>query len=163
MPNRNLRSGRDWEEAVARYLREHGFPQAEVMRVHHPDRGDVGQVEDWTIECKGIGSADGPRTHQAAFRAWGGRDDAAEFRKTFLAGWEAGQAALGRFDMSGAVDQLGKARAQNGHPYGAVFRRRRNYGPAEGFAIMPVGQAVAIMRRLAEETEPEAVPLDTPF
>ena len=55
MPNEYLRAGRAFEERIARALREdYGFPGAETIRVKHPDRGDIGGILDWTIECKGI-------------------------------------------------------------------------------------------------------------
>jgi hypothetical protein len=155
MPNPNQRAGRAWEEDTARYLREHGHPAADTIRIRHPDRGDIGGVEDWTLECKSIG----PRaTGQGdeAFRAWSIRQGTrAPVRgqlaaEAFLAGFVAGQKDAGRFDMAAAVDQLGKARAQTGTPYGAVLRKRRGHGPGDGFAIIPVSMLVGIITRLAE-------------
>ena len=55
MSSPNQVKGARWEETTARFLREHGFPGAERIRVKHPDRGDVGGLTDWTIECKNIG------------------------------------------------------------------------------------------------------------
>jgi len=55
--------------------------------------------------------------------------------------------------LAEAIDQLGKARAQTGTPYGAVLRKRRGHGPGEGFAIMPIGMLVGLMTRLAESEE----------
>jgi hypothetical protein len=118
MPNANQRAGRAWEEDTARYLREHGHPAADTIRIRHPDRGDIGGVAEWTLECKSIGPG-----------------------------------SAGRFDMAEAVDQLGKARACNGTPYGAVLRKRRGKGVAEGFAILPIGMLAGIMTRLAEMDE----------
>jgi hypothetical protein len=118
MPNANQRAGRAWEEDAARYLREHGHPGADTIRIRHPDRGDIGGVEDWTLECKGLGPG-----------------------------------SAGTFDMPAALDQLGKARAQTGTPYGAVLRKRRGKGVSEGFAIMPIGMLAGLMTRLAESEE----------
>jgi hypothetical protein len=118
VPNPNQRAGRLWEEDVSRFLREHGHPAADTIRIRHPDRGDIGGVDDWTLECKSIGPG-----------------------------------SAGRFDMAAAVDQLGKARAQTGTPYGAVLRKRRGHGPGDGFAIMPVSMLAGLMTRLAESEE----------
>jgi hypothetical protein len=55
MTSPNQVKGARAEETVARFLREHGFPSAERIRVKHPDRGDIGGLTDWTIEVKNIG------------------------------------------------------------------------------------------------------------
>jgi hypothetical protein len=55
MTSPNQVKGARAEETVARFLREHGFPGAERIRVKHPDRGDIGGLTDWTIEVKNIG------------------------------------------------------------------------------------------------------------
>ena len=155
MPNPNQRAGRDWEETVARYLRDNGFPAADTIRVRHPDRGDIGGVPDWTLECKAIGPRNGaPTTVQAAFAqlypgALATTPDTP--RRAFAAGWAAAQAAAPRFDMAAAMDQLGKARAQAATPYGAVIRKRRAHGVDRGFMIVEFAPGVAMMRRLAEE------------
>jgi hypothetical protein len=153
MPNANQRAGRAWEEDAARFLREHGHPAADTIRIRHPDRGDIGGVAEWTLECKSIGPGDVRARGEIAAAA------AAAYRHrhpvdAFLAGFVAGgKYAPGRFDMAEAVDQLGKARACNGTPYGAVLRKRRGKGVAEGFAILPIGMLAGIMTRLAEMDE----------
>ena len=152
MPNPNQRAGRDWEEAVARYLRDNGFPAADTIRVRHPDRGDIGGVPDWTLECKAIGPRNGaPTTAPEAAREHSRPGDSPEVYRAFLAGWAAAQAAAPRFDMAAAMDQLGKARAQAATPYGAVIRKRRAHGVDRGFMIVEFAPGVAMMRRLAEE------------
>ena len=55
MSSPNQVKGARWEETTARFLREHGFPGAERIRVKHPDRGDIGGLTEWTVECKTIG------------------------------------------------------------------------------------------------------------
>jgi hypothetical protein len=161
MPNPNQRAGRLWEEDVSRFLREHGHPAADTIRIRHPDRGDIGGVEDWTLECKAIGPA-GPRLNdpRGAWRAIRengtivlGTQNPDEAYRIFEAAFKAGQASVNRFDMAAAVDQLGKARAQTGTPYGAVLRKRRGHGPGDGFAIMPVSMLAGLMTRLAESEE----------
>lgn len=153
MPNPNQRAGREWEEAIARLLRETaGFTDAERTVVRHPDRGDVGGVPEWTLECKAIGPRPGvPTTAAAAFRAYKPSQAGPVAEKAFLAGWAAAQAASPRFDMAAAMDQLSKAQATNGTPYGAVIRKRRAHTPDRGFMIIEFGMGAGIMRRLAEE------------
>lgn len=46
------------ERRVVEFLQGHGWPGAHRMVVHHPDRGDVGGVQDVTIEVKSIGRDD---------------------------------------------------------------------------------------------------------
>lgn len=156
MPNPNQRAGREWEESCARLLRETaGFTDAERTVVRHPDRGDIGGVPDWTLECKGVGPRPGvPTTVQGAFGAWAPDGSGAGPRVAFAAGWRAAQAAAPRFDMAAALDQLSKAQATNGTPYGAVIRKRRNHGPDRGFMIVEFGMGAGLMRRLAEEGSP---------
>jgi hypothetical protein len=116
VPNPNQRAGRAWEEDAARFLREHGHPAADTLRVRHPDVGDIGGVEDWTLECK----APGP-------------------------------GSSGRLYLPKWMDQLGKARASAGTPYGAVVFRRSRATADRAFMIVEFGMGAAIMRRLAEE------------
>jgi hypothetical protein len=150
MPNPNQRAGRAWEEDAARFLREHGHPAADTIRIRHPDRGDIGGVEDWTLECKAPGPGDAAARGEVAAKgaaAYRHRDPV----EAFLAGFVVGSKhPPGRFDMAAALDQLGKARAAAGTPYGAVLRKRRGHGPGDGFAIMPVSMLVGIITRLAE-------------
>lgn len=122
MPNPNQRAGRAWEEDAARYLRDHGHPAADTIRIRHPDRGDIGGVPEWTIECK----APGPNT-----------------------------GAVHRVTLAGWMDQLGKARAQAGTPYGAVLFKRARAGTDRAYMIVEFGMGAGIMRRLAEEGSEE--------
>jgi hypothetical protein len=67
MTSPSQRAGSRWEEDCARYLREEGGQHgAERIRVKHPDRGDIGGVTEWTIECKGIAPGSGGRFDMAA-------------------------------------------------------------------------------------------------
>lgn len=149
MPNRNQRAGADWEEAAARDARQvGGFKDAERTRVKHPDRGDIGHVPRWTIECKSPGPAV-TRTPEAAWRsltpaAVGGMSPS----DLFLRGFLAGQKATTRFDIAGAMDQLGKAQAETGDPYGVVLRKRPRAVSARGYAIMEMSQFWAIAAHL---------------
>ena len=54
MPNSNQRAGSNWEVEAAEYLRDQGLKTIERIRIKHPDRGDLGGMTDWTIECKAI-------------------------------------------------------------------------------------------------------------
>lgn len=152
MANPNQRAGREWEEDTARLLRDSGFPDADRIVVRHPDRGDIGGVPDWTIECKSIGPRPGvPTTAVRAFGAWAPDGSGAGPRVAFNAGWKAAQAASPRFDMSAAMDQLSKSQAANGTPYACVVRKRRGSGAERGFMIVEFAMGAGIMRRLAEE------------
>lgn len=156
MPNRQQRAGGDWEEACARAARDAGFARAERTRVKHPDRGDVGHVDGWTIECK----SPGPHilhTPDAAWEKWarahrapaGGGASTTLLADAYLAGYVAGQQHTPRFDIAAAMDQVGKARAQTGDPYGVVLRKRPRAVPGRGYAIMEMDQFWAIARQLA--------------
>ena len=46
----NLSKGKRWMFDVAAWLREHGFPGAEVIAQN--GRADLGGLLDWTVECK---------------------------------------------------------------------------------------------------------------
>jgi hypothetical protein len=76
MPSPNQAEGARWEETVARFLREQGFTGAERIRVKHPDRGDIGGLTDWVIECKNTNPKDGRFTLSEAM------DQAASARVT---------------------------------------------------------------------------------
>jgi hypothetical protein len=155
MPNPNQRAGREWEESCARLFREGGFPDTERIVVRHPDRGDLGGVPDWTLECKSLGPRHGvPQTLQAALSDYTRAGGIPTPGGAFTAGWKAAQAASPRFDMAAAMDQLAKSRATNGTPYGALLRKRRGFGPERGFMIVELSMGAAIMRRLNEEGTP---------
>jgi hypothetical protein len=149
MPNRNQRAGSDWEEASARAARDAGFKDAERTRVKHPDRGDIGHVPAWTIECK----SPGPAVTRTPEAAWSALKPAAAAGMSpadlFLQGFMAGQKATTRFDIAGAMDQLSAARAHTGDPFGVVLRKRPRAVPARGYAIMEMSQFWDIARRLA--------------
>ncbi len=46
--------GTAWARDVERYLLRQGFTGAERLAVKHPDRGDIGGLLEWTIECKAM-------------------------------------------------------------------------------------------------------------
>jgi len=54
MPGPEQTGGARWETDCERYLNQHGFPGCQRERIRHPDRGDLGGLAGWTIECKGI-------------------------------------------------------------------------------------------------------------
>jgi hypothetical protein len=120
MPTPDQRAGKDWELALARYLRENGHPGAEVAdttsyrRAGQPDLGDIDGLPDWTLDAKSPGTQ------------------------------------AGRFDMAAAMDQVLRARARRGTPYAAVVRKRKMHPAARAFVIMELGQWAALMRRLDE-------------
>jgi hypothetical protein len=150
MPNRQQRAGTDWEETCAADARAAGFPKAERIRVKHPDRGDIGHVPAWTLECKSPGPPT-VHTHDTAWQAFRPKLAAgATLADAFLAGYLAGQKHGVRFDLAAAMDQAGKAQAQNGTPYAAVLRKRPRAVSARGYAIMEASQFWAIARRLDE-------------
>jgi hypothetical protein len=160
MPNRNQRAGGDWEETCARDARESGgFLHAERTRVKHPDRGDIGHVDGWTIECKSPGP---PAIHtpDAAWGKWARAHGIAvsTTADAFLAGYLAGQKDTPRFDLAAAMDQVAKARAETGTPWGVVLRKRPRSVSARGYAIMEASQFWAIARRLADAGAPAAAP-----
>lgn len=147
-----------WEEDAARYLRDGGLAGAERQRVKHPDRGDIGGVPDWTIECKGLDKM-ARRKVDAAWADWShvepavhlaSANNAQTMRDAFEAGYEAGRLAVPRFDMARAMDQAMKARAVNGHPYAAVIRKRSGMPAGRAYFITELGLAVSIMRQLEE-------------
>ena len=162
MASRNQRAGTDWEEACARDARASGgFRTAERAVVKHPDRGDIRGVPEWTIECKSPGPA-AVYTPDHAWGEWARRFDVpvtgaaggmVTMADAFLAGWVAGQKHGPRFDIATAMDQVSKARAETGDPYGVVLRKRPRAVPGRGYAIMEMSQFWAIARRLAEEGE----------
>lgn len=142
-----------WEEDAARYLRDHGFP-AERQRVKHPDRGDVGGVPDWTLECKGLDKM-ARRKAGPSFDAYiqarkNVISDGWELEDYFMAGFEAGRLSEPRFDMARAMDQAMRARAVNGHPYAAVIRKRSGMPAARAYVIVELGVMAPIMQRLEE-------------
>ena len=46
----NLSKGKRWMYDVAGWLREHGFPGADVLSEN--GRADIAGLMDWTVECK---------------------------------------------------------------------------------------------------------------
>jgi hypothetical protein len=154
MPNPNRRAGTAWEEDAARDARTvGGFREAERAVVKHPDRGDIRGVPGWTLECK----SPGPHVSHTPEAEWRKlRPDAVAGMSPsdlFLRGFLAGQKATTRFDIAGAMDQLAKAQAETGTPYGAVLRKRPRAASARGYAIMEMSQFWAVAQRLAGRPE----------
>lgn len=50
--SRSRRKGRVWENAVVRWLREHGFPWVKHNEYLDASEGDILNIEGWSIECK---------------------------------------------------------------------------------------------------------------
>jgi hypothetical protein len=114
-----------FEERIALEFRTAGFRGAERIRVKHPDRGDLGGLTDWTIECKSVAPRQG---------------------KTC----ETCRQPIGRFNLAAAMDQAAAARAITGTPYSAVVRQRKNAATARTYVIVELGQFIATARRLDE-------------
>ncbi len=86
----------------------------------HPDRGDIGGVPYFTVECKGIAPGHGGKCPAC------------------------GQ-STGRFDMAAALDQAEKARAFNGTPYAMVVRQRKQAALDRLPCIVEFAQLAALM------------------
>ena len=53
MSNPSKAKGSRWETAVAKYLRDHGWPEAfRLAPAGDADCGDIGGVSGWAFECR---------------------------------------------------------------------------------------------------------------
>lgn len=53
---RSRRKGRAWENAVAGWLRSHGFPLAQRREYLDANLGDIEGVPGWSLEAKAAGT-----------------------------------------------------------------------------------------------------------
>lgn len=52
MGGMSRRKGRTWENTVAAWLRDNGFPNAERNEYLHAQAGDILGLPSWSLECK---------------------------------------------------------------------------------------------------------------
>ena len=118
----NKTAGRAWELEFPRYMRERGFTGAESSN------NSLSKADQFKPD---LGDTDGITDWTIELSSPGPSN--------------------GRFDLPRKMDQLSRAMARTGTPYGMVVRKRKFSPTGRAFCIVELEPFAGIMRRLDEE------------